>query len=199
MGEFIVETIARGGYMGIFALMVLENVFPPVPSEVIMGIGGILVARGEMQFWPLLLIGTLGTTVGNYFWYWLGDKFGYRRLEPFVQRRWLTLEWEDIERAILFFHKFGDWVIFLLRFSPFLRTIISLPAGLAHMRIGRFLFFTFTGSLIWNAALIMGGQWLSRWLERSQDLLGWGIIALTALGIAAYLWRVVTWKPRSER
>ena len=201
MGEFIVDTIARGGYLGIFALMVLENVFPPVPSEVIMGIGGILVARGEMQFWPLLLIGTLGTTAGNYFWYWLGDRFGYRRLEPFVQRwgRWLTLEWEDVERAILFFHKYGDWVIFLLRFSPFLRTIISLPAGLAHMRIGRFLFFTFTGSLIWNAALITGGQWLSRWLERSQDVLGWGIIALTALAIIAYLWRVLTWKPRSDR
>jgi len=201
MGEFIVDTIARGGYLGIFALMVLENVFPPVPSEVIMGIGGILVARGEMQFWPLLVIGTLGTTAGNYFWYWLGDRFGYRRLEPFVQRwgRWLTLEWEDVERAILFFHKYGDWVIFLLRFSPFLRTIISLPAGLAHMRIGRFLFFTFTGSLIWNAALITGGQWLSRWLERSQDVLGWGIIALTALAIIAYLWRVLTWKPRSDR
>lgn len=201
MGEFIVDTIARGGYLGIFALMVLENVFPPVPSEVIMGIGGILVARGEMQFWPLLVIGTLGTTAGNYFWYWLGDRFGYRRLEPFVQRwgRWLTLEWEDVERAILFFHKYGDWVIFLLRFSPFLRTIISLPAGLAHMRIGRFLFFTFTGSLIWNAALITGGQWLSRWLERSQDVLGWGIIALSALAIIAYLWRVLTWKPRSDR
>ncbi|UIP05800.1 DedA family protein [Erythrobacter sp. SDW2] len=201
MGEFIVDTIARGGYLGIFALMVLENVFPPVPSEVIMGIGGILVARGEMQFWPLLVIGTLGTTAGNYFWYWLGDRFGYRRLEPFVQRwgRWLTLEWEDVERAILFFHKYGDWVIFLLRFSPFLRTIISLPAGLAHMQIGRFLFFTFTGSLIWNAALIMGGQWLSRWLERSQDVLGWGIISLTALALGAYLWRVVTWKPRADR
>ncbi len=201
MGEFIVESIARGGYLGIFLLMVLENVIPPVPSEVIMGIGGILVARGEMQFWPLLVIATVGTTAGNYFWYWLGDRFGYRRLEPFVQRwgRWLTLEWEDIERAILFFHKYGDWVIFLLRFSPFLRTIISLPAGLVHMRLERFLFFTFTGSLIWNAALIMSGQWLSRWLERSQDVLGWGIIALTALAIAAYLWRVVTWKPRSGR
>lgn len=201
MGEFIVEAIAWGGYLGIFLLMVLENVFPPVPSEVIMGIGGILVARGEMQFWPLLAVATVGTTAGNYFWYWLGDRFGYRRLEPFVQRwgRWLTLEWEDVERAILFFHKYGDWVIFLLRFSPFLRTIISLPAGLAHMRIGRFLFFTFTGSLIWNAALIMSGQWLARWLERSQDVLGWGIIALTALAIVAYLWRVLTWKPRADR
>lgn len=201
MGQFIVETIASGGYLGIFVLMVLENVFPPVPSEVIMGIGGILVARGEMQFWPLLIIGTVGTTAGNCFWYWLGDRVGYRRLEPFVHRwgRWLTLEWEDIERGVVFFHRYGDWVIFFLRFSPFLRTIISLPAGLAHMHLARFLFFTFAGSLIWNAALVMSGQWISRWLERSQDVLGWGIVALTALAIAAYLWRVVTWKPRSDR
>lgn len=201
MAEFIVEAIARGGYLGIFLLMALENVFPPLPSEVIMGIGGILVARGEMQFWPLLLIASVGTTAGNYFWYWLGDRFGYRRLEPWVARwgRWLTLEWEDVERAILFFNKYGDWVIFFLRFSPLLRTIISLPAGLAHMRLGRFLFFTFAGSLIWNAALIAGAQWLSQWLERSQDVLGWGIIGLTCLAIAAYLWRVVTWKPRSDR
>ncbi|WP_435417607.1 DedA family protein [Parerythrobacter aurantius] len=201
MGDLIVETIARGGYLGIFVLMALENIFPPVPSEVIMGIGGILVARGEMQFWPLLLIATVGTTAGNYFWYWLGNRFGYRRLQPFVDRwgRWLTLEWEDIERAILFFNKWGDWVIFLLRFSPLLRTIISLPAGLAHMRLSRFLFFTFAGSLIWNAALIAGGQLLSRWLEQSQDVLGWIIIALTIVAVLAYVWRVATWKPRSDR
>lgn len=201
MADFIVDTIARGGYLGIFLLMALENIFPPVPSEIIMGIGGMLVARGEMEFFPLLIIATLGTTVGNYFWYWIGNRFGYQRLQPFVDRwgRWLTLEWEDIEKAILFFHKWGDWVIFMLRFSPFLRTIISLPAGLAHMRLGRFLFFTFAGSLIWNALLIAGGHALSRWLEESQDVVSWIIIGLAVIGVAAYVWRVVTWKPRSQR
>lgn len=201
MADFIVDTIARGGYLGIFLLMALENIFPPVPSEIIMGIGGMLVARGEMEFFPLLIIATLGTTAGNYFWYWIGNRFGYQRLQPFVDRwgRWLTLEWEDIEKAILFFHKWGDWVIFMLRFSPFLRTIISLPAGLAHMRLGRFLFFTFAGSLIWNALLIAGGHALSRWLEESQDVVSWIIIGLAVIGVAAYVWRVVTWKPRSQR
>lgn len=201
MAEFIVDTIAWGGYLGIFLLMALENVVPPVPSEIIMGVGGILVARGEMQFWPLLIIATLGTTAGNYFWYWIGNRFGYRRLQPLVDRwgRWLTLEWEDIEKAILFFHKWGDWVIFVLRFSPFLRTIISLPAGLAHMKLGRFLFFTFAGSALWNAVLIAGGQLLSRWVEESQELLSWIIIAFVVVGAAGYAWRVATWKPRSER
>ncbi len=201
MADLIVEIIARGGYAGMFLLMALENVFPPLPSEIIMGIGGLLVARGDMEFLPLLVIATAGTTAGNYFWYWLGNRYGYQRLQPFVERwgRWLTLEWEDIERAILFFHKWGDWVIFVLRFSPFLRTIISLPAGLAHMRLGRFLFFTFAGSLIWNALLIAGGHALSDWLEESQHILSWIIIALAVLGLAGYAWRVITWKPRSER
>jgi membrane protein DedA with SNARE-associated domain len=92
MAEFIAEAITRSGFLGIFLLMAWENVFPPLPSEVIMGIGGILVARGEMQFRPLLLIATVGTTAGNYFWYWLGDHFGYRRLEPWAARwgRWLS-------------------------------------------------------------------------------------------------------------
>jgi membrane protein DedA with SNARE-associated domain len=201
MDELIIETIAKGGYLGIFLLMALENVFPPVPSEVIMGIGGVLVARGEMQFWPLLIIATFGTVLGNYFWYWLGNWYGYRRLAPFIDRhgRWLTMEWEDVERAIAFFHKHGDWVIFLFRFSPGLRTIISLPAGLAHMPIWRFLFFTFLGSVIWNAALIMSGKWLSQWLGDSQEVLGYIILGLIGLGLVWYAWRVATWKPRAER
>lgn len=201
MDELIIETIAKGGYLGIFLLMVLENVFPPIPSEVIMGIGGVLVARGELQFWPLLLIATVGTTVGNYFWYWLGDIYGYRRLAPVIDRwgRWLTLEWEDVERAIAFFQKHGDWVIFVMRFSPGLRTIISLPAGLAHMPLWRFLFFTFLGSVLWNAALIMSGKWLSEWLGQSQQVLGYVIFGLIGAGLLWYGWRVITWKPRSER
>ena len=75
MTDLITEVIRRGGYLGIFLLMALENIFPPVPSEVIMGFGGVLVARGDMAFFPLLIIGTLGTVAGNLFWYWLGRRW----------------------------------------------------------------------------------------------------------------------------
>jgi membrane protein DedA with SNARE-associated domain len=166
-----------------------------------MGIGGLLVQRGVMHFWPLLLIGTAGTTVGNYAWYWIGDKYGYERLEPIMARwgRWLTLDWEDIARAQLFFVRHGHWVIFFLRFSPFLRTIVSLPAGLSHMPKLKFLGFTFAGSLIWNALLIKGGEWLGHYLQDSQDILGWGIVGMVVLTLVAYLWRVFTWVPRAQR
>lgn len=201
MDSFIIDLIERGGYLGIFVLMVLENVVPPVPSEVIMGIGGLLVQRGSMQFWPLLLVATTGTVAGNYFWYWLGHSFGYRRLAPFVDRwgRWLTVDWEHIAKAQVFFHRHGHWVVFFLRFSPFLRTIISLPAGLAHMPRWKFIGFTFAGSLVWNALLIKGGEWLGHWLADSQHVLAWIIGGMIVLAVAGYLWRLLTWVPRAGR
>ncbi|MWV27999.1 DedA family protein [Aurantiacibacter rhizosphaerae] len=201
MDTLIIDVIEAGGYFGIFLLMALENIIPPVPSEVIMGIGGLLVQRGSMDFWPLLLIGTLGTVAGNYFWYWIGAKWGYKRLEPFVNNwgRWLTVDWEHIENAQRFFVRHGHWVVFFLRFSPFLRTIISLPAGLARMPLARFFGYTFAGSLVWNALLIKGGQWLGHWLEDSQHILGYIIIGLIALTIVGYIWRLITWTPRAER
>jgi membrane protein DedA with SNARE-associated domain len=201
MHELIIELIAAGGYWGILFLMAIENVFPPIPSEVIMGIGGLLVARGVMEFWPLLAVGTIGSTAGNYVWFWIGDKWGYKRLAPIVDRhgRWLTLEWEDIERAQRFFQRHGQWVVLFLRFSPFLRTMISLPAGLSHMKTWKFLLFTFVGAGIWNVLLIMGGQWLGRYFEESQDVLSWIVLGAFGLALGAYLWRVFTWKPRAER
>ena len=198
MDEFIIRAIEQGGYWGIFFLMALENIVPPVPSELIMGIGGVLVARGSMEFWPLLLVGTIGSTAGNYAWYWVGDKFGYARLEPFIERwgRWLTLDWVHIEQASRFFRRYGHWVIFFLRFSPFLRTIISLPAGLTHMSLMKFLAFTFAGSAVWNVLLIKGGQWLGHYLADSQHVLTWIIAGLVIASLIGYVWRLMTWEPR---
>lgn len=198
MTEWILRLIEQGGYWGIAFLMFIENVFPPIPSEVIMGLGGIAVERGSMEFWPLLLMGTVGSTLGNYFWFLVGDKLGYERLQPFVDRwgRWLTLEWEDIERTSRFFRSHGQWVVFALRFSPLLRTMISLPAGLAHMGHAKFLVFTFAGAGVWNVALIQGGRWLSGYFAQAQGWLNVIVITAIVLAIVAYVWRVVTWKPR---
>jgi membrane protein DedA with SNARE-associated domain len=194
MHEWMLRLIEQGGYWGIALLMVLENIFPPIPSEVIMGLGGVGVSRGVFSFWPLLIVGTLGSTLGNYVWFLVGSRCGYRRLEPFVARwgRWLTLEWEDVEKGTEFFRRHGQWVVFALRFSPLLRTIVSLPAGLVHMNHARFLVFTFAGSAIWNSALILGGQWLAT----QQELIGPVVTGFILLALIAYLWRVVTWRPK---
>lgn len=198
MQHFIIEAIARSGYFGVFVLMVLENVFPPIPSEVIMGVGGVLVGRGQMEFWPLLVVGTLGTTAGNYVWYWIGDRWGYQRLEPFIARhgRWLTLDWDHIEKGSEFFRRRGQWVVFFMRFSPFLRTIISLPAGLSHMSVTRFLLFTTAGAAIWNALLIEGGRRLAPLMEEYDQIASWAVAGFVALIIGGYVYRVLTWQPR---
>lgn len=201
MQDLIFDAIARGGYWGIALLMAIENVFPPIPSEVIMGIGGVLVARGTMDFWPLILVGTIGSTLGNYVWYWIGDRWGYRRLAAFTEKhgRWLTLTFDDVEKAARFFQSHGQWVVFVLRFSPFLRTMVSLPAGLAHMKLWRFLLFTFMGAALWNMLLVEGGRRLAPLIERYENVAGWTIAGLFALILAYYLYRVITWTPREER
>ena len=201
MHELIIRAIEQGGLVGIFLLMALENIFPPIPSEFIMGLGGVAVSRGTMDFWPLMISGTVGSTLGNYAWYWLGDHWGRTRLEPFVERwgRWLTMEWEDVEKARRFFRRHGPWVVFVFRFTPIFRTMISLPAGLAHMGVWRFLAFTFAGAFIWNLLLVEGGRRLADWLEESQHILGWIILGFIGLALIGYLWRVVTWKPRDKR
>ena len=199
MGEWIIELISNSGYWGIAFLMALENIFPPIPSELIMGVGGLAVARGKMEFWPLLAAGTIGSTLGNYVWFLAGDRLGYARLEPFVGRwgRWLTLEWRDIERAAAFFRRHGEWIVFALRFSPLLRTMVSLPAGLAHMKHGKFLVFTFAGAAVWNALLIKGGHLLAGYGELVNKWAGPVVLGFMVLALAGYIWRVVTWKRES--
>jgi membrane protein DedA with SNARE-associated domain len=199
VNHWIIGLIAGGGYWGIAFLMALENVFPPIPSEVIMGVGGIAVAQGRMEFWPLLIAGTVGSTLGNYAWFLLGYRLGYQRLRPFIERwgRWLTMDWRSVEATVRFFRRHGQWVVFVLRFSPFLRTMISLPAGLTHMSHGRFLIFTFAGAAIWNALLIGAGHLLgANFQEEVERYTGPAVLVTAAVVIAAYVWRVARWKPR---
>ncbi|KPQ20559.1 MAG: putative membrane-associated protein [Porphyrobacter sp. HL-46] len=197
MTELLLELLDKGGYLGIFVLMILENVFPPVPSEVILGAAGVLVAQGKMNGYVLWIIATVGTVVGNLFWYWLGYRWSEETLKRMIDRwgRILTFEWDEFTKARDIFRKYGDWIVFLLRFSPLLRTIVSLPAGLARMGVWRFSMFTFLGSLIWNGLLILGGRALSGLIEQYETAAGYAIVALVLAGVAVYVYRFVTWKP----
>jgi membrane protein DedA with SNARE-associated domain len=200
MSEWIYEVVRQGGYIGIMLLMALENIIPPIPSELIMGLGGIAVARGDMHFWPLLFWGTLGAALGNYVLFLVADRLGYERLRPFIERwgRWLTLEWHDVEVAGRFLRRRGHWVVFVMRFMPMFRTVISIPAGLAHMGHLRFLAFTAMGAAIWNVLLILGGKWLGQTLAQAEQWLGWATVVVGAVTVVFYVWRVLRWKPRER-
>ena len=199
MTDLIVTLIAWGGYVGIFLLMALENIFPPIPSEVIMGLGGIAVAQGRMEMVPLLLWGTAGSVAGNYIWYAIGRHFGYLGLRPTVERysRWLTVEWQDVERLHDFFARHGQWVVFVFRFMPTFRTIVSLPAGMACMPRWRFLLWTAAGAAVWDSILAGAGYYLGTNFRELDRFVGPAAIAIMAVIAVVYLWRVITWKPRS--
>lgn len=198
MNDWIFRLIEGGGYWGIAFLMVLENLFPPIPSELIMGIGGISVAQGRMELAPLMIAGTIGSTLGNYAWFVLGRALGYERLKPFVDRfgRVLTMDWHDVARLVVFFQKHGQWVVFAMRFSPFMRTLISLPAGLARMGHVRFLLFTLAGAAIWNAVLIWAGYHLGRNFSDIDEYTGPIALVFVAVVGVVYVYRVVTWRPK---
>ena len=198
MTDLIITLIAWGGYVGIFLLMALENILPPIPSEVIMGLGGIAVAQGRMEMVPLLLWGTAGTTAGNYCWYALGRHFGYLGLRPMVDRysRWLTVEWHDVERLHDFFQRHGQWVVFVFRFMPTFRTMVSLPAGMARMPRLRFLLWTAAGAAIWNAILGGAGYYLGANFRELDRFVGPAAIGIMTVIFVLYLWRVATWKRR---
>ncbi len=189
---------ASWGYWGIFWLMVHENVIPPIPSEAIMSVAGIAVARGKMNLALVLLAGTAGTVLGNLFWWEIGRRLGYQRLRPLVDRwgRWLTLDWHEIEKLKTYFDKWGGPTVLIFRFMPVGRTVISIPADLMHMPFWRFVGYTAVGSAIWNVILLGGGYALGATIEDIEDWVGPTIIAIVA-GIALlYVWRILTWKPR---
>ncbi len=197
MTDWVLHLIDAGGYWGIFLLMVLENVFPPIPSELIMGIGGIRVGQGRLDMSILLLAGTLGTTLGNYVWYLAGRLMGFERLRPVVERygRWATLEWKDVEALDRLFGKYGQAAVFVFRFLPVFRTMISLPAGLFRMGHVRFLLWTAAGALVWNVVLAYAGYLLGSNFSEIDKYVG-PVATICVVGaVIGYVWRLFTWKP----
>lgn len=198
MTDWFLDTLEQWGYVGIFFWMALENIIPPIPSEVIMGFAGIAVAHGRLDFAGVMIAGTLGSTAGNYVWYWIGRTIPLERLRPFVERngRWLTVEWADVERIDRFFFRHGQWLIFVLRFAPFGRSIISLPAGISDMPRWKFVVWTLAGTAIWNLFLTGAGYWLGAKFREAERWTGPAAAALIAGIVIWYAWRVATWKPK---
>ncbi len=198
MTEFILDLIEGWGYVGIFILMFLENIFPPLPSEVIMALGGVAVAQGRFEFWPLVTVAVAGTTLGNWVWYGIGRWVGYERLRPLIDRygRWLTLDWDEVERLHAFFLKYGSGIVFVCRFLPIARTMISLPAGMVRMNQVKFLIWTAAGSTIWITALAGAGSWFGKQFAEVDRFIG--PLAVVAIGtlVLVYFYRVITWKPK---
>lgn len=201
MFDWITQVIASTGYLGVAALMFLENLFPPIPSEVIMPLAGFVAARGELSLWGVILAGTLGSLVGAAPWYLLGRWFGEKGLYNVAARhgRWLTLSTEDVTKAIHTFRRYGAVAVFFGRLIPAIRTLISAPAGIAVMPIPKFIFWTALGSSLWTALLALAGFLLeSQYDHVGQYLDPVSKIVVIAI-VAIYIYRLVTFRHKPSQ
>lgn len=191
------------GYIGIFLLIALENVFPPIPSEVILTFGGFMTTSSEMTVTGVVLSSTLGSIAGAVLLYGIGRLLDVRRLEAIVARygRFLRLTADDVHRANDWFRKYGPWTVFFCRLIPLIRSLISVPAGCTRMNMALFLTLTTAGSLLWNVVLIsvgaaVGASWET--IVAYMDLYSnFVYAALALLAIAfAYLFLRKRWVKR---
>ncbi|SHJ52059.1 membrane protein DedA, SNARE-associated domain [Aureimonas altamirensis DSM 21988] len=201
MDEFVKSLMENYGAFGIGLLMFLENIFPPIPSEIIMPLAGYQAAQGQMSIYTVILAGTIGTVLGIMPWYYLGYFFGEQRIIRLSERfgRWMTLAPSDVRAADRWFRKYGYLAVFLGRLVPTVRTLISIPAGLAEMPLPAFLLFSTIGSLIWTSFLALSGYLLGQSYELIDEYVG-PVSNLIVLSIVVlYVYRVITFKPESRR
>jgi len=200
MLEWITGFVEKTGYWGIALLMLLENVFPPIPSELIMPLAGFTAARGDLHVSIAILAGTAGSIAGNSLWYLLGHWIGLGRLKSLAARhgRWLTLTPEELDQAQAFFSRHCGKAVFLGRLIPGVRTLISVPAGVVGMSWGRFLLYSTLGTVLWTALLAGAGYLLGAQYRTVANWLGPITNGIVAIGVLWYLYRVVTFRSGSS-
>lgn len=182
------DVIERLGEPGVGLLTLIETVFPPIPSEVILPLAGLLVQQGQLNLLLLLFTATLGSWVGALILYWLGRKLGEERAVTLLAKLPLV-DRSDFERAAGWFHRHGRSAVFFGRLLPGVRSLISLPAGASYMPIGTFSIFTVAGSLVWSTLLVGLGMLLGTEYELIDQYSSYLDIAIIAafVGFIAYL------------
>ena len=190
LATWIISVISTMGYGGIVLLMAIESACIPLPSEIIMPFSGFLVFKGEMTLWGVALAGAIGCVVGSIPAYYLG-MYGGR---PLVEKygKWVLISKHDLEFADRAFDKYGEIIIFIGRLLPAVRTFIAFPAGVARMNMGKFVAYTFVGSLIWcwvlaYAGMKTGEHWES--LKVYFHEFHYVIAAAAIIFVVWYVWR----------
>lgn len=172
MQEFIISLMGQFGYFGVFFLIALENVFPPIPSEVILLFGGFMTTYTSLNIALMVVAATLGSLLGAIVLYYIGKILNKERLKKIVSGKVgkvLRLKEKDIDMADHWFDTKGNKTVFFCRFIPIVRSLISIPAGMSEMPMAKFLLYTTVGSAIWNTVLIVIGNRVG---ENWESILG---------------------------
>ncbi|MCI6107645.1 MAG: DedA family protein [Candidatus Faecimonas sp.] len=161
MEQFVISIMNQYGYFGIFFLIFVENIFPPIPSEVVLLFGGFMTTYSKLSVTFMVLFSTLGSVAGAIVLYYIGKILNKDRLKKIVAGKIgkvLRLKVNDIEKAVCWFDTKGNKTVFFCRFIPVVRSLISIPAGMSEMSMSKFLLYTFAGSSIWNTVLLIIGN-----------------------------------------
>jgi len=203
LAEWIKQLIETLGYPGIVLVMALENVFPPIPSELVMPLAGFMAAEGTFNLVGVIMAGMIGSVIGALVLYYLGLWANEPIIRAFVRRwgRYALISENDLDVSLSYFSRYGEAVIFFGRLIPIVRSLISVPAGMQRMPLPKFLLYTVIGTTIWSAILSIAGwvlqenyQRVAGVVERYQSI----VILLVALAVAAFLYlRLI--KPRLGR
>ena len=184
------------GYFGVAFLIMIENLFPPIPSEVILTFGGFMTTTTELNIPLMIVAATIGAVVGAAILYGLGTLLDVERLDKIVDKygNILRITHADIHKADSWFDRYGFWTVFFCRFVPLIRSLISLPAGMANMNFGLFLLFTTVGTIIWNTVLIylgaaVGSQWetIVHYMDIYSNI---AYVIIAIIGIAVIIWYI---------
>lgn len=195
MQDFILTFMNQFGYLGIMLLIIIENIFPPIPSEVILSVGGFMTTYTTMTVPMVIISSSVGSVIGAIILYYIGRLLNKERLTRVVRSKTgkaLHLKETDIESANDWFEKKGSNAVFYCRFVPIVRSLISIPAGMSNMPFGRFLILTTLGTIIWNTVLVclgykMGENWsvITDFTSKYKEITWLAIILLVGL----IIWR----------
>ncbi|ANU22308.1 DedA family protein [Planococcus donghaensis] len=193
MEDWITSVMSDYGYFGIFLLILLENIFPPIPSEVVLTVGGFMTTTTTMTIPGVIAASTAGSVSGAIMLYGVGLLLDVERLEKIVDKygNWLRVKKEDIYRVDSWFDRFGVWTVFFGRLVPLVRSLISLPAGMSNMKVWLFLVFSTLGTLLWNTILVFVGEAVGENRQQIMRLLSLYsnvVYVLIALGVIAAVW-----------
>jgi membrane protein DedA with SNARE-associated domain len=192
---FLLDLVQTLGPVGVGLAILAETVIPPIPSEAVLGLAGVLIRSGDMQVVPVILFATLGSLLGAIFFYWVGRLLGPRRSHAFLDRLPLV-ETEDVDKTFGWFERHGRSAVFFGRMVPIVRSFVSVPAGVVRMPFGQFLLYTAAGSLIWNGVLIGLGVALGDIVNEYLGVIDYVLYAAIVLAVAWFVWRKLSGRAR---
>lgn len=202
LATWVQDVIEQLGYLGVALLVVLENVFPPIPSEIVLPFAGFVAQRGSDSVVLMILAATVGSVIGALIMYWIAAVIGDKRLHAFTRKfgKWVQIREADLTRAEEWFDRHAISAVLVGRCVPLIRSVVSIPAGFRRMKLVPYIAYTFLGSLVWNIALVGAGAVLGENWERVEPVVAafqWMVIVLVVAAVARLAY--VVYRRRKQR